>query len=409
MSVDRTGRRHAQLPRSFWYLFYGMIINRLGAFMLPFLALYLIRRGLSPAQAGTIVACYGIGTTTSAIGGGTLADRWGRRPTMVASLLASAALTAPLGWVTQPVPLATLAIVLGLTANVYRPAANAAIADLVPPAERVRAFGLLYWAENLGFSAAALTGGLIASHSFALLFVADGTTSAIFAVVIARGLRDGRLPVLANTVGERGAGLSAVLGDRVFLAFVALTLAFMWIYFQTSVGLPVGMARAGLGPARYGLVLAANGVTVVAFQPAVSLAIRRMNKGHALAAAAVLLGGGFGILAWVHGLPMFAMAIVVMTLGEIIYSSAAPALIADLSPAALRGRYQGVWGASIGLAAITGPAIGGMLIGGLGVAWLWHVCLGLGLVAGVSQLALARSYQTASAAAEQVVAEPVGT
>jgi MFS family permease len=407
MSFDRTGRRHAQLPRPFWYLFYGVIINRVGAFMLPFLALYLIRRGLSPAQAGTIVACYGIGTTTSAIGGGTLADRWGRRPTMVASLLASAALTAPLGWVTQPVPLATLAIVLGLTANVYRPAANAAIADLVPPAERVRAFGLLYWAENLGFSAAALTGGLIASHSFALLFVADGTTSAIFAVVIARGLRGGRLLVPANSGGDRG-GLAAVLRDRVFLAFVALTLAFMWIYFQTSVGLPVAMAQAGLGPARYGLVLAANGVTVVAFQPAVNLVIRRMNKGHALAAAAVLLGAGFGMLAWVHGLPMFAMAIVVLTLGEIIYSSAAPALIADLSPAALRGRYQGVWGASIGLAAITGPAIGGMLIGDLGVAWLWHVCLGLGLVVGVSQLALARSYQTATAAAEQVVAEPVG-
>ena len=93
--------------------------------------------------------------------------------------------------------LAALAVMIGLTANVYRPAANAAVADLVPEEERVRAFGLLYWAENLGFSAAAIAGGVIATHSFPALFLADAVTSVLFAIVIMRGLHGTRVPASA--------------------------------------------------------------------------------------------------------------------------------------------------------------------------------------------------------------------
>jgi MFS family permease len=402
MNAERAAPRRIPLPRAFWFLFSGMLVNRLGSFLLPFLTLYLTRRGLSPAQAGMILAGYGTGTTISAIAGGTLADRWGRRPTMVSSLIVTAVLTAPVGFISNAAGVAALALGLGLTANVYRPAANAAVADLVPEAERVHAFGLLYWAENLGFAAAAVAGGAIANRSYGMLFLIDAITSALFAVVIWRGLPGGTGPAPAAGNAAR-ANLTTVVKDRVFIAFVLLALIFMWIYFQTSVGLPVTLERAGLGPSRYGLVLAANGVTVVLVQPAINLAVRRMDKGHALALAAILFGAGFGMFAWVTGLPLFITAVVVWTLGEIVYSTAAPALVADLSPAGLRGRYQGVWGASVGVAAITGPAIGGLLIDGLGVGRLWQVCFALGLMMALAHLALAAAYRGARAS-EQAMA-----
>ena len=405
MTAPLAARRRPPLPQAFWFLFYGLIINRIGAFLLPFLALYLVHRGLSPAQAGLILAAYGVGTTVSAIAGGTLADRWGRRPTIVSSLIATAALTAPIGFVSKPQVLAALAVMIGLTANVYRPAANAAVADLVPEEERVRAFGLLYWAENLGFSAAAIAGGVIATHSFPALFLADAVTSVLFAIVIMRGLHGTRVPASAPSGSASRTGLGAVIRDGVFMAFILLAFVFMWIYFQTSVGLPVSLLHAGLTPSRYGLVLAANGVTVVACQPAGGLVVRRMKKGHALAAGAVLLGAGFGMFAWVRGLPLFAAAVVVWTLGEIVYSTAAPALVADLAPEALRGRYQGVWGASVGAAAITGPAMGGLIIDRLGAVWLWHACLGLGLLMAVAQWELTVSYRRSTRAARHVTGQ----
>ncbi len=65
-------------------------------------------------------------------------------------------------------PLALLALLTftqGLLTDLYRPAVSAAIADLVPPEERPRAYGYLYWAINLGFAIAAVVAGLIAAST----------------------------------------------------------------------------------------------------------------------------------------------------------------------------------------------------------------------------------------------------
>ena len=50
------------LPRPFWVLFAGTFVNRVGGFVLIFLAIYLTEaRRLTPAQEGAVIAAYGIG------------------------------------------------------------------------------------------------------------------------------------------------------------------------------------------------------------------------------------------------------------------------------------------------------------------------------------------------------------
>src|SRR5574341_515736 len=72
------------LPRAFWVLWFGMLVNRAGNFVLPFLAIYLTQaRGLSPAQAGIVLALYGAGAAVASPLGGYLADHAGRRATLV--------------------------------------------------------------------------------------------------------------------------------------------------------------------------------------------------------------------------------------------------------------------------------------------------------------------------------------
>src|SRR5450755_2041863 len=73
------------LPRAYWVLWSGMLVNRLGSFVVPFLALYLTRvRGLSIGAAGVIVALWGAGSLASGPIGGILTDRVGRRSTLLA-------------------------------------------------------------------------------------------------------------------------------------------------------------------------------------------------------------------------------------------------------------------------------------------------------------------------------------
>ena len=110
------------LPRAFWVIFAGTIVNRLGQFVQPFLALYLVGgRDLSVKTAGVVVACYGAGSIVSQPLGGWLADRVGRRRTMVLGLVATATSLGVLG-VSRPLwAIGAAAALVGLAMDIYRP------------------------------------------------------------------------------------------------------------------------------------------------------------------------------------------------------------------------------------------------------------------------------------------------
>ena len=79
------------LPSTFWYLWTGTLINRLGSFVLIFLAIYLTQeRDFSASQAGLVIGLWGVGGAVGTTVGGTLADRWGRRPTLLTAHLGAA-------------------------------------------------------------------------------------------------------------------------------------------------------------------------------------------------------------------------------------------------------------------------------------------------------------------------------
>src|SRR6187431_2461907 len=79
------------LPRAAWVLFVGTFINRFGGFVVPFLTLYVTRQGYSVAAAGLAVSAYGVGNLCASFLGGHLADRLGRRDTIVLSMFGAAA------------------------------------------------------------------------------------------------------------------------------------------------------------------------------------------------------------------------------------------------------------------------------------------------------------------------------
>lgn len=87
-AVRRIRPALAGLPATYWYLFVGIFINRIGNLVTPFLSLFLTQeRGFSIAQAGLTVAVCAVGGMVASVAGGTLADRIGRRPTLLISLL----------------------------------------------------------------------------------------------------------------------------------------------------------------------------------------------------------------------------------------------------------------------------------------------------------------------------------
>lgn len=376
------------LPRSFWYLWTGTLINRLGSFVLIFLAIYLTQeRGFSAAQAGLVLGLWGVGGAVGTTVGGMLADRWGRRPTLLTAHLGAASMMLALGFARGLWSIALGALLLGLFAEAARPAFGAMMIDVVPAKDRLRAFSLNYWAINLGFACAAILAGFATGAGFLLLFVVDAVTTLIMTLVIFLKVGETRQP-LVSTGGPKAptGALRAILTDRIYLGFVALNLFAAIVMLQHISMLPIAMADSGLSPATYGSVIALNGVLIVVGQLFVPRLIKGRSRSHVLALSAVVLGAGFGLTAFAETAWFYGLTVLIWTVGEMLNSPSNATLIAELSPSELRGRYQGVFSLSWQIAGATAPVLGGLVREGAGNATLWLGCALLGGLVAVAHL-----------------------
>jgi MFS family permease len=367
------------LPRPFWTLLVGTFVNRLASFVAIFIALYLVReRGFAPDAAGRVVALYGVGLLVAGPLGGTLADAIGRRTTMLLSFVLGALSVGAIGFLRHPALLGAFTFLSALTSEVYRPAMAAVVSDIVPPGHRARAYGLIYWAVNLGFAFGLALGGVLAAHSFTVLFLADAATSLLFAVIVARGVPETR--PAGTRVHSPLAGLARVFADGPFLGFLLLNLASLVVFVQFQLAAPVDMSRHGIGPGVFAALLSLNGFGVAILQPLVGPALTRRDAARLLATSALLIGAGYGVNAlagWLPPLPVFGLGVAFWTVGEVVGFPAAAAVVADLAPVELRGRYQGAFSMASGLAFAIGPVMGGELLTRFGSRVLWTTCLAI--------------------------------
>lgn len=378
------------LPAAFWTLWTGMLVNRLASFVAVFLGLFLVReRGFTAAEAGRVVAVYGLGMVVAGPVGGALADRFGRRATMILGLVAGAASVAGLAFTREPAALAILAFLAAGTGEMYRPAMNAAVTDLVPPEDRTRAFGLVYWAVNIGWALGLTVAGLVAERSLVALFLADAITTFAFAFAILLRVPETRPADPPEGGASALAGILAVARDGHLLAFLGLQLTALVVFTQFQLAAPLDMAAHGVGPSRFAFLLALNGVGVVVLQPLLGPWLRRRDAGRALAAAATLFGLGFGVNAFAGSVPVYAAGVLLWTVGEVVGFPVANAVVSDLSPPSLRGRYQGAFSMSWGVAFTLSPIFGGELLARFGGPTLWLTCLAVGLAVALGHLAAA--------------------
>jgi MFS family permease len=408
LSRLRTATREtvAGMPPAFWWLWTSTLVNRLGSFVVTFLALYLtVDRGFSPAFAGLVASLYGLGASLAALAGGVLADRIGRRPTLLAAQSSTAVATMVLGLVHPAWAIAATAAVLGFTSSASRPAISAIMADLVPAADRVRAFSLNYWAINIGFAFSGAVAGLVAAHGYLLLFVGDAATTLLCALVVFARIPETRPEAAAAprpTDGPTRTGLGPVLRDRPFMALVVLTFALACINNQGAVALPIVMGRAGFSTTDYGLTISLNGLLIVLLQIPLTRITANRSRVALLVVASLLTGCGFGLTAFAGSLWLYALTVTVWTAGEILFTPTAMSLVAELSPVHARGRYQGLYTLAWSGAAFVAPMTAGLLLtlGGPlrrhGDA-VWLSCTLLGVVAAVGFARLLRGRASAPA------------
>jgi MFS family permease len=373
------------LPAVYWFLWTGLLINRVGAFAVLFLSLYLTeQRGASTALAGLVVGTYGIGGVAGTLLGGVLTDRAGRRPVLIYSHLGAAACLAVLAVSSNIALIAVLGALLGVAHAMPGPAFVSAIIDVVPEQRRSRAFNLQFWAFNLGMAGASVLAGLLAEWSYLGLFLIDAAATTVTALLIIWKVPETRP---TTTRAAPGPGLRAPLTDRIFLVFVGLTLVQALLYAQTSTIMPLAMRDDGLRPSAYGLVVALGGTLIVLGQLFVPRLIDGHRKERVLALSLLLMAVGYASLGIADHLSLYLTAAVVWTVGNMLAAPPNAEINSELAPPLLRGRYQAVFYLSFPAAQFLAPALGGFSLQHLGDAhWLLTGLVGL-VAAGLHLLA----------------------
>lgn len=383
-------RQYLQLPGQVYVLCLGTFVNRAGSFVLTFLSLYLTRKiGADVGFATLAMGTAGFGSLAAGLIGGHLADHFGRRVVMIAALAGGAGIAAVFGFLDQRPTILAALFAFNLITDMYRPAAAAMIADLVPPERRPQAFALMYVAINLGFAIAPVVGGFIASYSYLALFLGDAGTTLIYAGIIALFVRE-TLParVQPSDAGAGGeaqsiplrAAVSQIISDGAFMRFVLGMFLVSLVFVQSWSTLPLFMNAHGFAEKEFGRVIAINGMMIVLLQLPITALATRFPRVVILALSALFTGLGFGATHYSVALWHFAITVIVWTIGEMMQAPIIPAVVGELAPVRLRARYMGVINMSFALASGLGSPLGGQVLKRFGPATLWTTTAVLGVL-----------------------------
>jgi len=266
------------LPRTAWVIYVGMFLIKLANFLNVFLVLYLTARGYGPALAGAALAAVGIGNFVGNVVGGSVADRVGRRATIVASMFGYGTSVAVVPLTADIWLIIALVSVVGFFAQLYRPAAGAMLVDVLPAEQRVLGFAVLRLAINVGMAIGPAAGGLVGQYSYTYIFLAEAVASLTFGVLALLALRETRPEATVAQVAttdtrdgstggpaaaegteatpdgsagdrdggrvRRDGGYPAVVRDRPYLLFLAATAAATFVYSQAVATLPLHVVDA---------------------------------------------------------------------------------------------------------------------------------------------------------------------
>jgi MFS family permease len=320
----------------------------------------------------------------AALAGGHLADTIGRRNSIALSMFSSAATMLALSQATAIGPMIALTALAGFTAELYRPASAALVADLTLTGRRITGFAMYRLAVNAGVAAGPAVAGFLAQRSFFWLFLGDALTSVIYGCAAYFALPDdgGHLPqrIAARSAGRR------MIADPRLVRILAATLGLAFVIHQAYATFPLHLARSGYTSVVYGSLMSLNGLLIIIIELWVTTFTRRLPALIALSIGLLLNGIGFGAIGIAATFAALAATVVIWTFGEMVYSPVGSAYIADIAPVDLRGRYQAAYAFTYSLGLMLAP-IGGTLLYTVSPSALWLSCLvlciaGAGLLAG---------------------------
>jgi MFS family permease len=410
--LQRTRNVYHEYPRAFWIYNIIVFIDRLGGFMLyPFFALYLTQKyEIGMSTVGLLFAVFSISGMVGSALGGAIADRMGRKTVIIFSLILSSLSALGMGFAPTLGIFVAVVVVVGTLSSIGHPAHEAVVADLLPQEKRAEGYGIIRVVFNVAVIIAPPIAGLLIANSYLTLFLVDAVISLISATIVLFALPETKPQAGAHakpeSMKQTFAGYGRVFKDTPFLAFIGVTVMMTLVYMNMNSTLGVYLRdQHGLPEIRYGWLLSINAILVVLFQFWITRRLEKYRPLLMMAAGSLLYAIGFAMYGFVPTFALFVVAMIIITIGEMVVSPFQQSLVASFAPEDMRGRYMAVSGLSWSISFTVGPYFAGLILDSGNPSLLWAFCGFVGMLATLGFIVLNRARESTVSAVEAAAAD----
>jgi MFS family permease len=370
--LDLLRKSYGGLSRETWMLAAVTLVNRSGMMVLPFLTVYLISAlNFSISQAGIISAFFGLGSMTGSYSGGWLSDRFGYFSVQLGSLIIGGISCVCLAFLKGFTPLCIGMFITSALLDTLRPAMSAAISSFARQDNLTRSFSLIRMAINLGAGIGPAAAGILAGHSFSLIFIGDGLTSIAAGIVLYFyfHLKIKETKFKKKTVAKN----PSPIRSKSYIVFLVLTMMYAIVFFQLFCTLPIYYDQVHhLLKEETGYLIAMNGLIVFVFE--MMLVFKLENAVHPkkiIIIGVTLAGLGLVMLNFFHSGIILVISMIVLSFSEIFAMPFMMTVAVSRADATNRGTYTGIYSTAWSAAFILGPIIGTRIVTHFGFETLW--------------------------------------
>jgi len=378
--LDKIKIQYNRFPSKFWVLVGTVFIDMIGGTLLwPFFALYITQKfQVGMTEAGLILGASSLSGLFGSTVGGALTDRFGRKSIILGGLIFSAVSALALGVINALNLMLVFAIITGFFGSIAGPAHNAMVADLLPEEKRNEGFGIIRVVANLSWIIGPSIGGFLASRSYLALFIIDAVfsliTAAIFFKLIPETKPEHKADSQHESLGKTILGYRFVFKDLAFIGFLAVSVIMLLVYQQMYNTLSVYLRDFHQIPTQqYGMLMSASAVLVVLTQIWITKQTRKYPPLTMMALGALFYAIGFSSFGFFSAYLIFVLAILIITVGEMITVPVSQALAAKFAPEDMRGRYMAVFGLSWSIPQTIGPVAAGLILDNSDPRLLWYI------------------------------------